>query len=291
MKSSSKVYLTIILAGVALLMIGVLLLGIAFVRDGAQLSLFADHIPAFSAARQPASADEALPDISALTLRLGAVNVSILPGSETRLVTDGFDQDELSVQFSEATGRLVIEQADYDRVFSQATRQGTLDRITRSLTLYLRADVLEDFSLELGCGRLTLDALSADSAALRGGAVEFEGKQLTFGAAEMTLGAGDVSLRGCDFCDFTLHSGAASMVYTGVLGGECEIECGVGDLTLSLTDGAENYAFSVQGLGSITLNGRENAGLTVIEQGGSDAPAQVKIRTGVGSVEVWTDTV
>ncbi len=285
MKSKNKALIVIIVVGVIFMAIGASVLGVNAVRRNLADGL-ADGSITIVPATNPVSGDRDLPALHAVDLRLGAVEVDIVPSDRNRLVSAGFDKGELTVRLDEKSGTLSVEQRDYDSYHDLSNWN---EKITRTLTLYLDAATLDSFALVLGAGTLNVDGMHAQAAELKIGAGDLALTGCTYDEIELTLGAGDLDCTDCAFSNLDLTGGAASIRYNGTLGGWCELKNGVGEMRVQLTDSAENYSFQcTQGIGDISINGSNAFGMGVASNnyGESDAPTTIAVRSGVGSVQI-----
>ena len=213
-------------------------------------------------------------EISSLEVEAGAADISFLQGESLSVE---FDKNSFTVK--EHGGRITVRE-----------RSNFLNlNKSRSLKIFIPENFsFEKVKLETGASNVEGQLLRAQKLDLDSGAglVVFDKLEVTQ-KAELDCGAGEVTVRSGTLgsLDFSLGVGLADI--TAELKGNSEIESGVGELSLHLPDGKENYCFNIEtGLGAIVFDGSSVKGETVIGNGENS----VSLEGGVGSVKVSFDT-
>ncbi len=156
---------------------------------------------------------------------------------------------------------------------------------SRKLTVFVPDGfVFDKVTLELGASALEAEVLKARSLSLDTGAGNTRFKELTVTEkADIDCGAGEFTVESSSFrrLDFSLGVGSADI--TTQIKETAEIESGVGELRLALTDAKANYSFDIEtGLGSITFDGAAVRNDTLLGNGDT----RIQLEGGVGSIDV-----
>lgn len=126
---------------------------------------------------------------------------------------------------------------------------------------------VEHLDLELGAGSVKIDMLRAESSA------EIEG------------GAGELKINGA-LKDLDLDMGVGALELRAELIGKASIDCGIGEVQITLLGGMENYTVKAsKGIGEVTLNGEDLPGGTAVGNGNTS----VSVSGGVGTVRILTE--
>lgn len=123
----------------------------------------------------------------------------------------------------------------------------------------------KDISLDLGAGEVVIDSITAENEAeISGGAGRIEIKDATFGEIDVDHGVGELIM-------------TAKVISGG------SVDCGVGQITLKLLGGKDNYYIDVEkGIGSIKIDGANAENDSTHGSGSS----RIEINGGVGAVDI-----
>lgn len=153
------------------------------------------------------------------------------------------------------------------------------------LILYIpKGTVFKTVDITTGAGKLTSDALSADRVSFELGAGEVNIKELNAALkAEIEGGAGAVTIGGGTLYNLDLKMGVGELKLTSALKGDCDLECGVGSVTVNLLGHKDEYSISVdKGIGTAKLDGQTMHGGTVYGNGINKIDAD----GGVGEINI-----
>lgn len=152
------------------------------------------------------------------------------------------------------------------------------------LTLYVPKDTTFGFAdISTGAGKLTVDALCAETLDLQlgAGAVEI-GYLEAAREADIEGGAGAVTVADGSLMNLELEMGLGELTMTASLHGDCELSLGVGESDLTLLGDEADYSVEIEkGLGTIKVNG--NTVSAYRSTGGSN---RVDIEGGVGEINL-----
>lgn len=155
----------------------------------------------------------------------------------------------------------------------------------RKVTIYLPEDFyFHKVSLETGASNISGELLNTQYLELDIGAGLITLDELNVTKkAEIDCGAGELVLKGGTLHNLDFSLGVGSADICAELKSNADIESGVGELKLNLTDSKDNYTFNVEtGIGSISYDGASVKGDTRLGNG----ETRVKLEGGVGSVEI-----
>ena len=154
------------------------------------------------------------------------------------------------------------------------------------LELYLPKRSLEKIELDLGATKLYAEDLQAEKIELDLGAGEALIHTIEAEKAEVNLGAGELQID-----SLLAEEKGILQVGTGVLetksfiGGDLELECGIGSLDVCVQGKEKDYNYDVScGIGSITLNGQDYSGLGQERSFNNNAGKKISMECGIGDI-------
>lgn len=144
--------------------------------------------------------------------------------------------------------------------------------------------IFQDVDISIGAGKLSADELSAVSFSLDLGAGDVEINKLNASSrADIDCGAGNLDVEYGSISNLDLEVGVGDVDLRAAIFGESEIECGLGDLTLTLINGKKlNRIACDVGIGNFKIDGEKIKDNTVINHGANS----IDINGGVGNVTV-----
>lgn len=153
------------------------------------------------------------------------------------------------------------------------------------IVVYLPEDfVARRASIQMGSGRMDIEALNAQNLVIENGAGGFRGQSITAQKADIDCGVGKVSLTGVNLNQLELSGGVGQTELSGVVTGKSKIDGGIGSLALTLKGAENDYAFFVEkGLGSVTIDGEKYSEDLHSRKG---APNAFEIEGGIGRVSI-----
>lgn len=103
--------------------------------------------------------------------------------------------------------------------------------------------------------------------------------------AKISIGMGSVDWTDCAVSDkLDCEVGMGNIDISGSTGGDADLEVGMGDVTLTLNDGPEQYAYDLEtGMGALRLDGKK---LSVTEFEGGTGTHELDLTSGMGDVEL-----
>ncbi len=153
------------------------------------------------------------------------------------------------------------------------------------LVITLPADsAFEKIDIDAGAGKIDIDTLSTAVFLLDIGAGDVKiGTLLVTDDTAINGGAGQVTIDGGTLADFDLDMGVGKFDCTAALTGDSEINCGVGEMRLTLIGTTVDYRIELdKGLGSAIVDGKA---LSDGETYGAGAN-EIDIDGGVGAIQV-----
>lgn len=155
----------------------------------------------------------------------------------------------------------------------------------RQVKIYLPENFyFQKVSLETGASNIRGELLNTQYLELDIGAgiITLEKLDVTK-KAEIDCGAGQFNLKNGTLHNLDFSLGVGSADICAELKSNADIESGVGELKLTLSDSKDNYTFNVEtGLGNILYDGASVRGDTLLGNGAT----KVKLEGGVGSVDI-----
>ncbi len=209
-------------------------------------------------------------DVYELDVEVSSAEIDLVRSDTLRI-----EASQGSFKLKNKNGKIKIEEKG--NIFSLAA--------DRRVTVYLPEDFsFQKVSFETGASDITGELLNTQYLELDIGAgvITLDKLDVTK-KAEIDCGAGEFILKSGTLHNLDFSLGVGSADITAVLKSNADIESGVGELKLNLTDSKENYTFNVEtGLGSISYDGASVKGETLLGNG----ETKVKLEGGVGSVDI-----
>lgn len=210
-------------------------------------------------------------DVYELDMEVGSANIIFAKSDTFRI-----EADADSFKLRNKDGKVKIEEKG--NIFALKTN--------RRVTVYLPENFcFNKVSLETGASGINGELLCTEYLELDigAGSITLEKLDVTK-KAEIDCGAGQFIVKSGTLhnLDFSLRVGGADIA--AELKSKADIESGVGELKLTLTDSKDNYTFDIEtGLGSISYDGASVKGETLLGNGAT----KVKLEGGVGNVEIY----
>ena len=110
---------------------------------------------------------------------------------------------------------------------------------------------------------------------------------------EVQVGAGKLLLDAVEAKKLVVSCGVGQFGMKGDVTEAVTVECGMGECELELEKPESAYRFALEcGMGKVQVNGTKLAGFgNSHTYGNPDAPGKITVECGMGSVEIWTATV
>lgn len=149
--------------------------------------------------------------------------------------------------------------------------------------------MFHEAEIETGAGTATIEWLAAFSISLETGAGEVEAGEL-IAAEEISIeaGVGETVVHNLRATAADFSIGVGELNIKGRVDGDISAECGVGELTMELSNAESDFNYDVTcGVGDVSVNGRNYSGLGSSHREEHDAAYDFDISCGVGSIEVF----
>lgn len=153
------------------------------------------------------------------------------------------------------------------------------------LIIYIPKEMMfETVEIDTGAGNVTIEKLETKKISFDIGAGEVKMKHLNVTEeAKIDSGAGKVEILSSSIKNLDLDVGVGKFILNAKLSGKNDIDAGVGELDINLTDGIENYTIRAnKGIGSISLAGKEVS--ENIKYGEGDT--YIEIEGGIGAIDI-----
>lgn len=144
--------------------------------------------------------------------------------------------------------------------------------------------VFETAIINTGAGTVKIDAVTANKLTLDLGAGKADiGELSATVSSRISGGAGELNIRGGELACLDFDMGVGKAVIRSRLSGNSDVDCGVGDLSLTLIGNESDYRIMLdKGLGEAVIGGERAADGAVYGSG----ETAVDVDGGVGRVEI-----
>lgn len=211
-------------------------------------------------------------EVHSLDIELEAAKLEIAVGDKLTVSTNN-----KNITVKEKNGELEIKE--------QSKKGIKLNTKASSVKVTVPKNMLfNSAEIESGAGTVKIERLCAKEIELDVGAGEMKIDYINATqSAKIDTGAGKLTIADGILNDLELELGVGETKVTGALYGNCDIEQGVGKLTLNLKENKDQYKFSVKkSVGTVKIDGTKAENKSTVGNGKN----LVDIETGVGSVTV-----
>ena len=222
--------------------------------------------------------------VKRLEMELKAASLVIKSGESFSYRTIGMDGRTFEVTGSGDSFRL--EEQGWRHFFSLGE-----DFTQRTVEITIPAGMrLEGCNIQVGAGKVTIDGLDVDRFRLESGAGVIDATGVNASDALVMTGAGSIRFKDCSFTDANFETGAGRIEYHGRLLGRSRVSTGAGSVELALEGSEEDYRIDyTRGIGSVKIDGEDFNGVGDGRAGNRDSDRELRIETGVGSVQIRFD--
>jgi len=156
------------------------------------------------------------------------------------------------------------------------------------LVIYLPQRQLENLDFDMGASEFYASELSAEKITIDMGAGEAKAESLNAEKVEMGLGAGIFTVRNIEAEEkAVLNVGTGELVVERFAGGDLELDCGIGHISLTATGKESDYNYTLDcGIGSLELNGKSYSGLGREQNIDNQASKKIAMECGIGEIEL-----
>lgn len=261
------VSMIILLLGAAVLAVGIIL----WKTNGIDQYI---HLESFSVKDQP------LDNIAKLDINVESGTLKIIRGGE-KLDLNAENVPEGIYDYGTRDGKFVLKCKSRFSFLNYSVLQLFTDKnIKPKFELTLPDKVFDEVTLKVGAGEIELDGLTADEIEIDVGAGSLSGSGVkALNELNCDIGAGEFVLTDCETSKLELDCGAGSATYKGTVTGGADIDCGVGELNITVYGSADMYNIKAEkGIGDLN-----------IDRGG--APAEkgsipFKVDGGIGEINI-----
>ncbi len=144
--------------------------------------------------------------------------------------------------------------------------------------------IFDKADVSAGAGTVRIDELTADKLNLDLGAGKTDiGKLSALSSSRINGGAGELNIGGGELANLDFDMGVGKVSIVSRLSGNCETDCGVGDLSLTLIGTRDDYRIDLdKGVGEAVVGGDRASDGTVFGNGVNS----IDVDGGVGRIEI-----
>ena len=192
--------------------------------------------------------------------------------------------------FSVQSNHKYLETENKNGVFCVKERRSSLNFGTNDVRVIITVPedvVFDKISVSTGAGVVKIDSLIAEDLSLELGVGEVRIDEIIVdGKAKIHCGAGELTVDGGRMKDLDMELGIGEVTLKNRLTGDCRIDCGAGELDLTLFGSAEDYRITLdKGVGETSLAGKKMLDGETYGSGG----ASIKLNGGVGEILIDFD--
>lgn len=162
-----------------------------------------------------------------------------------------------------------------------------------TITLYVPRDFgFGNVDIEMGAGVLEFsDLLAGDCIAIEVGAGQIVIDNIQSNTLELGIGAGEIKLKNMEvYEDLSVEVGMGNFEANGVVMGEADIQCAMGNVNLELAGSEQNYNYNIEcAMGNIDLGNRSYSGLAKEMSIDNNAGVTIELECAMGNITVTFD--
>lgn len=155
-------------------------------------------------------------------------------------------------------------------------------------SIFLKA---KEMKMNLGAGLVTTDGFWGEELSVTVGAGELLADCITAGKADFEIGAGHMSISELSVSgemDLDVSMGAAEVA--GTIAGDLEVECGMGEIVMSLTGSEDDHSYYVEcGMGNVNVGSYSHEGVASHKSWNAGKSSYFHINCNMGNVTVNFD--
>lgn len=203
-----------------------------------------------------------------LSVDIGVSRLEIRNGEQFKVETDN---------------KNITLKQDYNKIALKEDANSILDYDAEKVVIYVPDVEFDEIYIANGIGQIDIESLKSKKLTLELGTGQTRIKNLAVSTkAKIKGGVGEVIIKEADLNNVDLELGIGKFKIEGIFKGENEIESGVGELNITLTDSKENYTIETEtGIGEIKIDGKK-VNNTVIGRG----KTHLDVESGVGQVTI-----
>lgn len=204
-------------------------------------------------------------NINSIEIEVQSVNLEIVSGDILKVEGN----IPASYKFKEENGALEID--------------GKSIKGTGDITIYIPEEV-SNLSLETGAGDIQIKDVSIKTLDLETGASKTNiDNVIVTNNAKIETGVGETTITNTDISNLDMDAGVGNVEYNGYLRDTSNINCGVGNIELTLLGTEELYTLTTErGIGNLNVNGKNYSGIQTFGNGIN----KVKLSGGIGNLSV-----
>lgn len=156
------------------------------------------------------------------------------------------------------------------------------------ITLYLPEGYGFDVAdVSMGAGVMTLAGLEAADLSMDAGAGEISVSGIHADELKASIGAGAISLEDMDVTCLDVTVGMGRFAADGIVRGDADIECSMGNVELMLDGGKEDFNYELQGsMGNIDLEGESVSGFSQERTIDNGADKDMEVNCSMGNITI-----
>ena len=186
---------------------------------------------------------------------------------------------------AETNNKYINSKQDNNKLYITEKKHNLVYDNDNELIIYIPDDFIFDgVVIDAGAGKVNIEALSTKQLYLNLGAGKVDINNLNvLENAKIEGGAGDLSITATDIHNLDLNMGIGKLSLISKLTGNNEIDCGVGEMNLSLIGTLEDYQISLdKGVGNATIDGSNMKDNNTYGTGIN----KIDIDGGIGSIDI-----
>jgi len=181
---------------------------------------------------------------SVLDIEIESSNILIKNGTDFKI-----ESNNKNISINEISGRLIIKEKN-NNWFN--------NKEVSDLVIYVPVSyILDEVSLDSGAGNVDIDSLITKKLDLDLGAGKVTINNLESSSkTEINGGAGEIIIKDSDITNLDLDMGVGKLVLDSKILGNSEINCGIGQVNITLLGGQTDYKIKAnKGIGNFSISG------------------------------------
>lgn len=251
-------------------------------------------------------------DLTADTLRSLDIDLAVC---ETYIMESDDDYVWMDVKKDASHFRYAVEDGDTLRIVHRTTaddmwnwrgrkpraklylylpKDMSLDNLTVEVgATFLQAMALQahEIDIKVGAGECRIDGLSGDSVDLMVGAGSLMTESVSAAKTDMEVGAGEIIVKNARIKqEAELELGVGNLQLSGLIAGDLELDCGMGNVTLTLEDVMSDHDYEVNcDMGNVTIGDTTYTGFQNTKKISNGSGSMYDITCNLGNVIVTFD--
>jgi hypothetical protein len=238
------------------------------------------------------SLNESYEGVKKLDMDISYGSVKLVVGDEFSISAENFPEDTLESYVTDGIWVIEDNNNNYMNLFGWKLPIGDLirwdDRYPKIIVTIPDDFVADDISLHIDAGTVEAESINTITGDFSVDAGKMVIQQLAVsGKSSYHVGAGDMVLKNIEAEDITVECSVGNIEIDGVIAGNNDITCDVGNVSLNLDADKDEYSYEVNSdIGNVMIDGKKYNGIGNEIINNKETDNALNLKCDIGSISV-----